>query len=90
MTTPIRLALRRAGNKTIELADGVLGVPSLPPHWQEQPADLTALKARLLSGKGKRGTLTAQAPGNKHGSRVGVHGMPGIGNSVLAMLLAHD
>ncbi len=49
-------------------------LPSLPPNYQERPEALEAVKSQLLG----------DAPA------VGVHGMAGIGKTVLATALIHD
>ncbi len=58
-----------------------LQLPPLPEHFVERPSHQQAVKARLLSEDPKVfGTLVVSA----------IHGLGGIGKSVLASKLAHD
>ncbi len=52
------------------------GVPELPPHYLPREADLAGLKQKLLAGGANVG-ITGQS------SAIGVHGMGGIGKTVL-------
>ena len=62
-------------------AGKLYGVPQLPPHFLERPETLAGLKAKLLySDKQAIAVTSAQ--------KIGVHGMGGIGKSVLAAALA--
>lgn len=55
--------------------------PPLPPHFVSRPKECNELKEHLLAYEsGTRGTLAISA----------IHGMGGIGKSVLAAALAHD
>ena len=62
----------------------LFAVPSLPPHFLAQPDRLRALKDAVLADLHKPLVITGA------GARVGLHGMGGIGKSVLASVLAHD
>src|SRR5271165_2613313 len=59
------------------------GVPELPPHYLPREADLLGLKMKLLVGGANVG-ITGQS------SAVGIHGMGGVGKTVLAAALARD
>lgn len=59
-------------------------VPELPPKFLERVDDLERLKALILGGGAKAVGLTGRT------IRAGVHGMGGIGKSVLAARLARD
>ncbi|HYN38981.1 MAG TPA: NB-ARC domain-containing protein, partial [Rhodospirillales bacterium] len=60
------------------------GVPELPPHFLPRPETLGELKQKLLATDSGTVGVTGVA------IRVGVHGMGGIGKSVLAAALARD
>ena len=62
----------------------LVAVPELPPTYRAQPERLKALRDMLL--------LDLQGPVVVTGARarVGVHGMGGIGKSVMANAVAHD
>lgn len=62
----------------------LVGVPSLPQHLLERPDRLRALKDAVLADLRR----TAVVTGEPH--RHGLHGMGGIGKSVLATMLARD
>jgi WD40 repeat protein len=62
----------------------VTAVPRLPPHFLYRPDDLASIKRVLL----ERDAAHLAVPGTRHA--VGVHGMGGIGKSVLAAALALD
>jgi tetratricopeptide (TPR) repeat protein len=62
----------------------LFAVPSLPPHFLAQPDRLRALKDAVLEDLHKPVVIKGAC------ARVGVHGMGGIGKSVLASVLAHD
>jgi WD40 repeat protein len=62
----------------------LLAVPSLPPCLLRRQDRLRALKDALLADLTRPVVITGTA------MRVGVHGMGGIGKSVLATLLARD
>ena len=59
------------------------GVPDLPPHYLPREEVLAGLKHKLLAGGANLGNTGRS-------STVGVHGMGGIGKTVLAAALAHD
>jgi hypothetical protein len=59
-------------------------VPELPEHFLERPEYLNPIKELLLAGDGKTVGITGKT------RRIGVHGMGGIGKSVLAATLARD
>ena len=62
----------------------LIGVPSLPPHFLEQPNRLRTLKEAVMADLVRPEVVTGTS------CRVGMHGMGGIGKSVLASALAHD
>ena len=62
----------------------LFGVPSLPPHFLARSDLLRQVKADLLADLKKPVIITASD------ARVGVHGMGGIGKSVLAAAIARD
>lgn len=62
----------------------LMGIPSLPPHIIKRIDLLLELKESLLADLRRPVVVTGTA------ARIGVHGMGGIGKSVLAALLAHD
>ena len=62
----------------------LIAVPSLPPHFLHRPERLRALKEAVLADLHRPVVITSTA------ARVGVHGMGGIGKSVLATLLGRD
>lgn len=62
----------------------LVGVPSLPRHLLTRSERLQSLKEALLADLQRPVVMTGVA------ARVGVHGMSGIGKSVLANLLARD
>ena len=62
----------------------LIAVPSLPPHFLHRPERLRALKEAVLADLYRPVVITSTA------ARVGVHGMGGIGKSVLATLLGRD
>lgn len=62
----------------------LVAVPDLPPHFLSRSADLDALKGSVLLDIQKPVVVTGTA------RRVGLHGMGGIGKSVLAAALARD
>ena len=59
------------------------GVPELPPHYLPRDEVLAGLKQRLLDGDASV-AITAE------GQALGVHGMGGIGKTVVTAALAHD
>lgn len=59
-------------------------VPDLPRNFLQRPNELKALKGLVLSGTGQPVGITGAT------LKVGVHGMGGIGKSVLAAMLARD
>jgi hypothetical protein len=62
----------------------LIGVPSLPEHILNRPQRIQSLKDALLADLQRPVVVTGVA------TRVGVHGMGGIGKSVLANMLARD
>jgi len=62
----------------------LINVPSLPPHIVSQPERLKALKENILPDLYQPVVITGEK------IRTGIHGMGGIGKSVLAALLARD
>src|SRR5271166_3856561 len=68
-------------------SEGALGrlvnVPNLPPHFLPRPGDLQALKDAVLAGLTKPVALTGTG-------KLGLQGMGGIGETVLAVALARD
>jgi WD40 repeat protein len=62
----------------------LIGVPTLPTHYQAQPERLKALKQQVLADIQRPLIVTGAA------ARVGVQGMGGIGKSVLAAALGRD
>jgi WD40 repeat protein len=62
----------------------LIGVPSLPPHFLSRTDRLTALRDALRVDLDRPVVITGAA------ARVGMHGMGGIGKSVLAATLARD
>jgi len=59
------------------------GVPNLPTHLLPRPDALRALKAKLLPPTDRPLAITGAGA-------VGLHGMPGLGKTLLAVALAHD
>ncbi len=62
----------------------LVNVPALPPHYLLRPADLAALKVKVLAAAAGPVGVTGRA------LPIGVQGMGGIGKSVLAAALAYD
>jgi NB-ARC domain/TIR domain len=62
----------------------LIGVPSLPPHLLSSKARVESLKDALLADLRRPEVLTGPA------AQIGLHGMGGIGKSVLANLLVRD
>ena len=62
----------------------LIAVPSLPPHFLSRTDRLTALRDALRADLDRPVVITGAA------ARVGMHGMGGIGKSVLAATLARD
>jgi tetratricopeptide (TPR) repeat protein len=62
----------------------LVAVPELPPHFLPRPHGINALRDALLADVHKPLVVTGAA------RRIGVHGMGGIGKSVLAAALARD
>ena len=72
------------GTLSAPISGRLYGVPELPPNFLPRPEALDALKARVLTAETRPVGVTGAA------QRVGVHGMGGIGKSVLAAALARD
>lgn len=74
----------------------LIGVPSLPAHYLSRTDRLIPLRDAVRSGLDSPAPFGGEAARQQfHGiagtsKQVGVHGMGGIGKSVLANLLAHD
>ncbi len=62
----------------------LLNVPDLPPHFLPRPEDIAALKQAVLAPTNQPVVVTGTI------QKIGVHGMGGIGKSVLATALARD
>jgi hypothetical protein len=62
----------------------LIGVPSLPPHFLSRTDRLTTLRDALRADLDRPVVITGAA------ARVGMHGMGGIGKSVLAATLSRD
>ena len=62
----------------------LVGVPSLPPHFLRRPDRLRALKDAVMADLVRPVVVTGTA------AKTGIHGMGGIGKSVLAAALARD
>jgi WD40 repeat protein len=62
----------------------LIAVPSLPPHFLRRPDRLRALKDAVLADLHRPVVITGTV------ARTGIHGMGGIGKSVLASALARD
>jgi hypothetical protein len=58
-------------------------LPSLPPQYQARAEDLAAIRDQLLTGRAHIGIASTTRP-------FGLHGMGGIGKTVLATALVHD
>jgi hypothetical protein len=69
--------------KRDELVDIFSGIPERPKRFLARPAELSALKELLFKANNSVG-LTGKS------ERIGVHGMGGIGKSVLAAAVARD
>jgi len=67
-----------------------INVPSLPADFIARPDDLDGLKELVLFSDERRSAITGKTTGDCSVSRVGLHGMGGIGKSVLAAALARD
>jgi hypothetical protein len=75
--------LVRQLSERLPSAGDLVGVPELPPHYLDQPGRLKALRDLLLADLHKPVVVMGAA------ACVGLHGMGGIGKSVLASALAH-
>jgi len=62
----------------------LVAVPALPPHFLHQPERVRALKDTVLADLQRPVVVTGTA------ARTGIHGMGGIGKSVLAAAFARD
>ena len=80
---PLKKLIRQLSEPVAPMGK-LVGVPSLPRYLLTRPDRLQALKDTLLSDLHRPVVVTGVA------ARVGVHGMGGIGKSVLANLLARD
>ncbi len=77
------VAAPRAATPIAKGAEGpLLGVPVLPPTYQPRHADLDALKTQLAT------EASVGLVGRQH--QVGLHGVGGVGKSVLAAAACHD
>ncbi len=65
-------------------------VPKLPEDFLHRPDDLERLKELVLSPEVSKSAITGKTSSNSTVSRIGLHGMGGIGKSVLAAALARD
>jgi hypothetical protein len=65
-------------------SDNLFGVPQLPLHYLPRADDLDPIKDALLSDNKGRVGITGRT------IKIGVHGMGGIGKSVLAAALARE
>jgi len=69
----------------------IAGIPELPANFLPRPSDLRGLRDALISGD--HSTTAITSPRNEHQTpsrKLGVHGMGGIGKSVLAAAAARD
>jgi len=80
-------ALVRQLGEAVAPMGKLVAVPSLPPHFLAQPERLRALKDAVMADIRRPVVVTGQ---KAEGVRLGIHGMGGIGKSVLAAALARD
>ncbi|MGB4651603.1 NB-ARC domain-containing protein [Methanothrix sp.] len=69
----------------------IAGIPELPANFLPRPSDLRGLRDALISGDHSTTAITSPRNEQQTPSRkLGVHGMGGIGKSVLAAAAARD
>ena len=92
----IEQQIRGASPRPKPLVAELHNVPDLPPNFLPRDTDLDALKAKVLAGSQQPVGITsitfapALQDSKSPSRRAGLHGMGGIGKSVLAAALAHD
>jgi len=85
MAIPIEAIIPIAKLSAVKKKVGqLINVPQLPPNFLTRPDDLKAVKKALMLDSGQSTAITGTS------SRVGLHGMGGIGKSVLAVSVARD
>ena len=84
MAIPIEVVIPEAGLSAGKNLGRLVKVPELPPNFLLRSDDLIAVKEVLLVDAGRSTAITGAL------SKVGLHGMGGIGKSVLAAAMARD
>ena len=84
MAIPIEVVIPEAGLSAGKNLGRLVKVPELPPNFLLRSDDLIAVKEVLLIDTGRSTAITGAL------SKVGLHGMGGIGKSVLGAALARD